>query len=98
MKRSISPSGLFGVTRFASTFHVRSPQQRNLNFPNLSRKLRLWALSLSSFGWGLLTFANGFAGPTLGMTSPLAVTICTERGVLPALSGSASPAESFFDL
>ena len=45
------------------------------NSPNLSRKLRLWALSLSSLGCGLLTFANGLAGPSFGMTSPLAVTI-----------------------
>src|SRR5260370_8630888 len=98
MNRSTLPIGLLGVTSFASTFHVRSPQVRNRNGPNATRRLRLLALSLESSGCGWCSSAYGLRSPVLGSTSPLAVMVLNSRGVVPERHRTLSPTLSLFHL
>src|SRR5579859_4330325 len=98
MNRSTLPIGFFGVTNFASTFQVKSPQVRKRKLPNDKSRLRLLALSVGSSGWGRFSEAKGLGSPALGRTSPLAVTVLMTSGVFPERSGSLSPTLSVFDL
>src|SRR5262245_11030097 len=98
MNKSTLPMGFFGVTSFASVFHVRSPQVRKRNGPKERSRLTLLALSVGSSGWGRFSAAKGFGSPVFAITSPLAVTVFISSGVLPERNGSLSPTLRVFDL